>query len=72
MTIPDYQSLMLPLLKQAALGETRVPEVANKIADEFGLTTEERDQLLPSGRKFSYKSELYMAEAGLIDLPPRR
>ena len=31
MSIPDYQSLMLPLLKHAARGETRVPEVAEKI-----------------------------------------
>src|SRR4051794_39566681 len=51
MTIPDYQSLMLPLLKQAAHGETRVPEVAERLADELGLTVDERDQLLPSGRQ---------------------
>ena len=48
MTIPDYQSLMLPLLKQAARGETRVPEVADKLADDLGITAEERDQLQPS------------------------
>ena len=34
MTIPDYQSLMLPQLKQAARGETRVPEVADKLAHD--------------------------------------
>ena len=38
MTIPDYQTLMLPVLRLAAQGETRVPDVAIKIADEFGLT----------------------------------
>ena len=42
MTIPDYQSLMLPLLKQAAHAETRVPEVAEKLADELGITAEEQ------------------------------
>jgi restriction system protein len=51
MTIPDYQSLMLPLLKQAARGETRVPEVADKLADDLEEPAEERDQLLPSGRQ---------------------
>ncbi len=76
MTIPDYQSLMLPLLKQAALGETRVPDVANKLADEFGLTAEERDQLLPSGRQQVLNNRIhwakfYMSKAGLIDHPQR-
>ena len=36
MPVPDYQSLMLPLLKLAALGETRVPDTEDKLADEFG------------------------------------
>jgi len=76
MTIPDYQSLMLPLLKQAAHGETRVPEVAEKLADDLGITAEGRDQLLPSGRQKIlhnriHWSKLYMAKAGLIDLPQR-
>jgi len=76
MAIPDYQSLMLPLLKHAARGETRVPDVANKLADEFGLTTEERDQLLPSGRQKVLNNRIhwakfYMAKAGLIDQPRR-
>ena len=76
MTIPDYQSLMLPLLKHAARGETRVPEVANKLADEFGLTDEERDQLLPSKRQQVLNNRIhwakfYMNKAGLIDQPRR-
>ena len=32
MPVPDYQTLMLPLLRHAAQGETRVPEVADKLA----------------------------------------
>lgn len=76
MPIPDYQSLMLPLLKHAAGGETRVPEVEDKIADEFGLTPEERDQLLPSGRQKVLHNRIhwaksYMSKAGLIDQPRR-
>lgn len=51
LAIPDYQTLMLPVLRIAAEGETRVPEVAEKVAYEFGLSSEERDQLLPSGRQ---------------------
>jgi len=76
MAIPDYQSLMLPLLKQAARGETRVPEVADKLADDLGMTAEARNQLLPSGRQKIlhnriHWAKLYMAKAGLIDLPQR-
>ena len=40
MPIPDYQSLMLPVLKLASQGETRVPDTETKLADEFGLTPE--------------------------------
>jgi restriction system protein len=47
----DYQTLMLPVLKRAAQGETRVPEIEEKIAAEFNLTPDERNQMLPSGRQ---------------------
>src|SRR4051795_2244476 len=48
--IPDYQTLRLPVLRLAARGETRVPEVEQQLARDLGLTPEERDQLLPSGK----------------------
>lgn len=44
--IPDYQTLMRPVLEAAANGEIRIGDVVEKIADEFGLTTEERATLL--------------------------
>jgi restriction system protein len=70
--IPDYQTLMLPVLQLAAMGETRVPDVANRIADQFELTQGERDQLLPSGRQRllhnrTHWAKFYMSKAGLID-----
>ncbi|HEY9347111.1 MAG TPA: winged helix-turn-helix domain-containing protein, partial [Inquilinus sp.] len=76
MTIPDYQTLMLPVLRRAALGETRVPDLEDQIANEFGLTPEERDQLLPSGRQKILHNRIhwakfYMGKAGLIDSPRR-
>lgn len=76
MPIPDYQALMLPVLTQAAKGETRVPDVEQKIADEFGLTATERDQLLPSGRQKVLHNRIhwakfYLTKAGLIDVPRR-
>jgi restriction system protein len=76
MPVPDYQSLMLPVLKLAAQGETRVPDIADKLADELGLSAEERDQLQPSGRQKIlhnriHWAKLYLAKAGLIDQPRR-
>jgi len=43
MAIPDYQSLMLPVLKIAADGnEHRTRETITSLADQFGLTEVER------------------------------
>lgn len=76
MPIPDYQTLMLPVLKLAALGETRVPEAAEKIANDLGLTEAEREEVLPSGRQRLlhnrvHWAKFYMSKAGLIDSPIR-
>jgi restriction system protein len=43
MLIPDYQSLMLPVLRLAAEGETRVPDAAEKLANQLGLSVAERE-----------------------------
>lgn len=76
MPIPDYQTLMLPVLRLAAEGETRVPDIAERIATEFGLTAAEREQLLPSGRQRLlhnrvHWAKFYMGKAGLLDTPRR-
>ncbi len=76
MPIPDYQTLMLPVLKRAAQGETRVPEIEEKIAAEFNLTPDERNQMLPSGRQKVLHNRIhwakfYLGKAGLI-VSPRR
>jgi restriction system protein len=76
MTIPDYQTLMLPLLKIAAERETRIPDVIDRVADQFGLTPEERSALLPSKRQRVLHNRLhwakfYMSKAGLVESPGR-
>lgn len=76
MGIPDYQTVMLPVLRIAAEGEKRVVDVEDRIADEFGLTREERETLLPSGRQRVLHNRIhwakfYMAKAGLIASPGR-
>lgn len=76
MSIPDYQTLMLPVLREAAKGETSVPVLADKIADEIGLSQDERNELLPSGRQKILHNRIhwakfYMSKAALIDSPRR-
>lgn len=76
MPIPDYQSLMLPVLKLAAEGPHRVPQAATKIADALGISQEEREELLPSGRQRILHNRIhwakfYMSKAGLIEAPAK-
>ena len=76
MPIPNYQQLMLPLLQIAAVGETRVPIAAEKIADDLALSEEEREELLPSGTQRLLHNRIhwakfYMSKAGLIESPRR-
>lgn len=50
MTIPDYQTFMLPVIKYVSDGnEHTLHETISALSDEFGLTDEERKLLLPSG-----------------------
>lgn len=76
MAIPDYQALMLPVLRLAATGIMRVRDAAAAIADQLGLSEAEREELLPSGRQRVLHNRIhwakfYMAKAGLIDSPAR-
>jgi len=72
MAIPDFQTLMLPLLKLASDGkEWKIADAADRLADQFQLTPEERSALLPSGtaRTFNNRvawAKVYLAKAGLI------
>jgi len=76
MAIPDFQTLMLPVLRASADGEVRIGDVIEKLAAEFALTEEERAQLLPSGRQSTFAnrvhwSKSYLGKAGLITLSGR-
>jgi restriction system protein len=71
MAVPDFQTLMLPVLKAAAQGEVRLSELVEKLANEFHLTDAERRQLLPSGRQTTLANRTgwartYLAKAGLV------
>lgn len=70
--IPDYQSLMRPVLVCAAAGETRIGETVDKLADQLALTPEERAELLPSGKQTRFANRVnwakaYLSKAGLVE-----
>ena len=77
MPIPDYQSVMLPLLRLAADGvEHPFREAVEKLAEEFALTDSERSELLPSGTAHVFGSRVgwartYLKQAGLLSSPKR-
>lgn len=76
MAIPDFQTAMLPVLRAAADGEVRITDVVERLADEFGLSTDERAHLLPSGRQTTFANRVhwaksYLGKAGLVELTRR-
>ncbi|AEJ02494.1 restriction endonuclease [Nitrosomonas sp. Is79A3] len=77
MTIPDYQALMLPVLKTASDGkEYKFSQLVEELADQFNLTTEERNELLPSGSQAIFTNRVgwarsYLKQADLLATPKR-
>jgi len=77
MPIPDYQTLMLPVLKISEDGNTyKFRDVIESLADQFSLTDEERRELLPSGSQAVFDNRVgwarsYLKQAGLLDSPKR-
>lgn len=77
MAIPDYQSIMLPLLKYLGDGkEHHIREAIEALAAQFGLTSQERMEILPSGQQYTFDNRVgwartYMKKAGLIELEKR-
>lgn len=77
MPIPDFQTLMLPLLQHLSDGAERSnQETIDTLADEFRLTDAELTQLLPSGQQTVFRNRVAWAKAhfkraGLIESPRR-
>jgi restriction system protein len=77
MTIPDYQTIMLPILQFIADGKDHtLREIINGLADEFSLNEQERKDLLPSGKQPIFDNRVgwaatYLKKAELIETPKR-
>ncbi len=56
MAVPDYQSLMLPLLKFAAESQYEIStnEAVEVLAKKLNLTEEDLREMLPSGTQFTF------------------
>lgn len=70
--IPDYQTLMLPLLKLAEDGqEHRINRSVELIGQQLGLSEGELTQLLPSGGTVLYSrvqwARTYLTQARLLE-----
>lgn len=76
--VPDFQSLMLPMLALLADRRVRrvVPDVTDALANHYGLTEAEQDEMLPSGAMPTFTNRThwaatYMSKAGLVERPKR-
>lgn len=69
--IPDYQTLMLPVLQEASDKEVNTRDVIDILANKYGLSDDEREQLLPSGKQRTFDNRVhwakgYLKQAGLV------
>jgi len=75
-TIPTYESLMLPLLQHCAEKLWSMRDLIARIADDLGLNQEERTAQIPSGGTSIIASRVhwaktYLKQAGLLEQPKR-
>lgn len=76
MPIPDYQTLMLPVLQNVAVKEVRLSDLVKHLVNELKLSEAEKTELLPSGRQTVFANRVgwaktYLKKAGLLEYPRR-
>ncbi|AVI64066.1 restriction endonuclease [Halomonas sp. GFAJ-1] len=77
MAVPDFQSLMLPLLKISADGEEHtMQEARERLAKMMCLSQEDLEERLPSGRQSTFANrvawaKVYLTQAGVLESPKR-
>lgn len=73
MAVPDFQSLMLPLLRIVSGGQEHAhSQVVDALGAEFALTEEELSERLPSGRQTRFDNRVawarsHLKQAGLLE-----
>lgn len=77
MSIPDFQTCMLPLLNVIADGKDySTHDIESSLAAIFNLSDDELSALLPSGRQKIFRNRVawaksYLKQAGLLESPKR-
>ncbi|WP_422029456.1 winged helix-turn-helix domain-containing protein [Roseovarius sp.] len=69
--IPDYQSLMRPVLELAASGEVKISDAVSELERKLRLSDEEKSEMLPSGKQTRFANRVhwarsYLKQAGLL------
>lgn len=72
MAVPDFQSLMLPLLKATANGNISASELRKRVAESEKLSEEDLAEMLPSGKQTTFANRtawanVHLQRAGLIE-----
>ena len=77
MAVPKFQEIMLPMLSLAADGRIwSLSDAREELAQHFLLTSDEQEELLPSGRQARFAnrvawSKVYLERGGLLASPER-
>jgi len=77
MAIPDYQTVMLPLLSVMGDGQERLlKDCVILLTEQFKLSPDEQRQLLPGGGQPTFHNRVgwartYLKKAGLLESPKR-
>lgn len=76
MTVPDFQSLMTPVLRRLADGKVvAIGTLRDGVSDDLGLTDDERRETIPSGMRLVSNrvqwSVTYLCQAGAVHRPQR-
>lgn len=77
MTIPDFQTMMRPILEVHAFGgDVDRKTLRDAVAEKFSLTEEERSELLPSGGQRRFDNRIawaltHLTHADLLERPAR-
>lgn len=77
MAVPDFQSIMLPLLRIAEDGQEHSGhELLEKLAEFFNLSDDDLNEMLPSGKQTRFYNRVgwartYLIKSKLLEMPRR-
>lgn len=74
--IPDYERLMRPVLEYSSNGEVSISDTVEALSEQFKLTTDEKEELLPSKKQSRFANRVnwaksYLKQAGLVRITGR-